>query len=325
MIRFRAGGLRSPFAPDDIDRKLFGEFITPPATKAFEPPPPQERDPICLTSTLTRWPVRDQGVSAMCVPYAAAACIELRRALQAGSTIPDRLSAGFLYWACRRQEHDADEEGVDKGRVSFGDAVRALRDTGICSIDACPDALGVSAPSRVALATATRFPKLAGAVRRFPGKAPEGDEADKMMRHIIDIMLFELRQKYPVGLGFPIYPTNGNSTNWNDAGEGNGTVQFPFDPDPKCHIGGHAVCVTGFQPSADEESGGGYFLFRNSVGRDFAIRHAIPGLTGYGDGRVSISDIQRHAWGFFTLRGDNCIVTGALTVAAESAHSEQPV
>jgi len=307
MTRYHAGGLTAPSGHPLIGwNEIQSETIR---EQGDGQPIPSihadERKSIPdLISGLTSWPIRDQGSSQMCVAYAVAACLELQEALEMGRKIPSRLSAGFLYWASRQEVPDPDQEGVDQGCISFGGAVRALRHQGICSVTACPDALGLSTPSDAAREAALKvaIPNLAGAVRRFPGRKPEGADAAVIMKNLIDLIMAELFKKRPVALGFPIYRTTGGSTNWNDAGETDGTIRFPFEPDPASHQGGHAVCIVGFRPSDEPDAGGGFFRFRNSNGSGFDTRHAIPGVTGYGYGRVSISDVIAHTWGVFTLR-----------------------
>ena len=62
--------------------------------------------------------------------------------------------------------------------------------------------------------------------------------------------------------------------------------------------GGHAVCVVGFVPDADETTGG-YFIFRNSwgtgaFGRRLPVRGSHAPERGYG--QISATYVEKFLW-----------------------------
>ena len=65
---------------------------------------------------------------------------------------------------------------------------------------------------------------------------------------------------------------------------------------------GHAVCVTGFVPDANEATGG-YFIFRNSWGAGWASGAPVAGRrspeVGYGE--VSATYVDRYLWEWCAL------------------------
>ena len=271
-------------------RMAQGQAIT------VQPQPSRPTTPIDLRTGITSWPVRDQGRSMLCVGYAVGACIELANAWAALSPEPQPLSAGYLYWAMRQHKPSGFIENWDNGGTRFDCAVAALAEEGICPLAKCPDALGPIDPTQAAKDAAERLTCLHGAVSRVPGQPAIGDDAAYVMPHIADLAIAELQAKRPVAMGFPVYPTQGGSTNWNDAGLDDGTLNFPLPPGSHGYVGGHAVCIVGFVPDD-----GGYFVFRNSQGSDFGRTHAILGVTGFGYGRISVENTKMYCWDYFTL------------------------
>ena len=77
-----------------------------------------------------------------------------------------------------------------------------------------------------------------------------------------------LAQGRPVAIAVPVFArADGSSaTNWSSAIT-SGEVLDPFSD--RVFAGGHAVCVVGFQPDP-AEANGGWFIFRNSVGGNWA-------------------------------------------------------
>ena len=258
---------------------------------------------IHLAEKVTGWPVRDQGESRMCVAYAVGAAIELQLALgQDPPPPPAPLSAGYLYWAMRNHPPPGGVPGWDGGSTRFECAVDALGAEGICPLDICPDALHGQPPPTDALSRAGRMVDLRSAVSEVPGQPPVGQDGAAVIRDFANLVIAELKAQRPVCMGFPVTATPNGSTNWNDAGERDGTVMYAPTAGLSDYTGGHAVCIVGFMPDATPDNQGGYFLFKNSLGPDFGARRAIPGVTGNGYGRISLRDAWRHCWDYFTLQ-----------------------
>jgi hypothetical protein len=111
----------------------------------------------------------------------------------------------------------------------------------------------------------------------------------------------------PVAIALPEFPRSPGSatTNWNNATSwGSGIVADPppglvlHDPDNPAGTG-HAVCIVGFQQDRDRP--GGWFLFRNSLGGDWAnsvdlTRSNPPHVPAPGYGAISADHIERYCW-----------------------------
>src|SRR5262249_2734213 len=118
-----------------------------------------------------------------------------------------------------------------------------------------------------------------------------------------------LAKKRPVAIAIPVFysTTDPLETNWDNPSTTNsGQVIDPIEPDwmPRDPDGpihappGHAVCVIGFQPD-HKESTGGWFIFRNSRGINWAghietenVEPAIVPALGYG--AISATNVERY-------------------------------
>jgi hypothetical protein len=252
------------------------------------------------------WTARNQLARNSCIAFVTVACFELARALaqKKRPASPARLSAGFLYAAIRQNPPATLPEGWASGGVGFIDAYHAFSAFGLCPIALCPDdvpPLWPLPPDALSAASKDIPRKLYPPVSHQPGDAPTGLDDIEIARKLNIIILDELARNRPVGISFPKYATGQYSTNWEDAGQSDGTLHFPGDADIDGHLGGHAVCVTGFEPSADAAAEGGYFIFRDSAGVSFP-RHRLLGITGDGYGRVSLRDMRLHFWDVLLLR-----------------------
>ena len=104
-----------------------------------------------------------------------------------------------------------------------------------------------------------------------------------------------------VAISVPVFADplnlNSGSNNWNTAvGVNYGLVINP--PPTSVVVGGHAVCVVGFEPDSSDP-GGGRFIFRNSWGTDWAADAPNPEFSkaperGYG--QISASYLDRFLW-----------------------------
>lgn len=296
-----------------------GSLRPRPSTCLANPPPTTAVDasqgPVNLLDGIATWPVRDQAGSMMCIAYAAIACLELSIARAGKTAQPQQLSAGFLYWAMRAQKRPDDDRPLqwEEGGATFHDAALALQECGYCPISLCPDTWAPwSKPTPEAIdygrSKAASVGSCATGFRpKEAFKAPSGAELDANLNAYI---LEDLHNGKPVGVAFPIYVDAYGTSYWDLAGERDGTLQFPGDTGKRDSLGGHAVCIVGYQPDTrtPEKTGGGYFIFRNSASRGFAPEPEIDAsgnsVTGAGDGygRVSLVDTQRHCWDLFRLQ-----------------------
>jgi hypothetical protein len=278
---------------------------------AAVPPPPglegQDNINLLKKAPYERWFIPDQRPRQTCVAYAAAACIELLSASHGADFEP--LSAQFLYWYMRTTEGAAAPKSdrppgwVDGAtRLSYAKAV--LENYGICREAVCrsglePDLpLEGRPPSNEAKEEAAKY-RLMSDHRDFKDvKRPAG-----IARGIYKL----LAAGRPVAIALPEFPRSPGSatTNWNNATSwGSGIVADPppglvlHDPDNPAGTG-HAVCIVGFQQDRDRP--GGWFLFRNSLGGDWAnsvdlTRSNPPHVPAPGYGAISADHIERYCW-----------------------------
>jgi hypothetical protein len=112
-----------------------------------------------------------------------------------------------------------------------------------------------------------------------------------------------LAQGRPVAIAVPVYSqADGSSvTNWS-SGITSGEVIDPYSN--RVLAGGHAVCVVAFQPDPTE-SGGGWFIFRNSVGLNWASGNQPTGdpprVPAHGYGAISATYVEGFCWEFLSL------------------------
>ena len=142
-------------------------------------------------------------------------------------------------------------------------------------------------------------------VRPDSEPAPENDACHtggRLARRVVAL----LAARCPVAAGFPALPHDSGFTNWTlPSARRRGVILCPEDDGappfgaPSMAAGGHVVCITGFRPD-DEEPSGGWFVFRNSWGLDFASEAAAttgplaPPARGYG--LMSASHVDRYCW-----------------------------
>lgn len=254
-------------------------------TAANLPPPPVSGGRIDVRRG--SWAVKDQGNRGTCVAFAVTACREF-------SWGAGRLSEQFMYWATKTKTADP-APGVDGTHIRF--AKDALSRLGVCDdvlwpYSGVPNAANVSYE---ALPHVPSAPAQADALTRrlnttVPTSVPPGTAAQVLWDALNT-------SRGPVAISLPVIQSPGSAThNWNSplailAGE----VGDPFMTG-LC-IGGHAVCVTGFEPDP-HESMGGYFVIRNSWGGRWGTSLPAGGYFGpeLGYGQVSASYVNDYLW-----------------------------
>jgi hypothetical protein len=250
-----------------------------------------------------RWFIPDQRPRQTCVAYAAAACIELLQARHGAHFEP--LSAQFLYWYMRTQAPEKDRPpGWAEGATRLSYAKAVLEEYGICREAVCPSGIEPDLPlegrqpSNNAQKEAAKF-RITSDHQDFRGaKRPA-----KIAYGIYEL----LAAGRPVAIALPEFPRSPGSTitNWNNPTSwGSGIVADPppgsVSHDPDNPPGpGHAVCIVGFQQ--DPDRAGGWFLFRNSLGGDWAnsvdpTRPHPPQVAAPGYGAISADHIERYCW-----------------------------
>ena len=231
-----------------------------------------------------KWPIRDQGARGTCVAFAMVACREYIEFSRKGDYLP--LSEQFLYWGAKRKDQRPHLSGTF---IRY--ATLACSDYGICEGKHWPynkDVLtgnetheGDQSPSDQALEDARS--RIYTDKRAIKGQ--DSGNAEKLL-------LALQSSQHPIPISVPVFKDEGEeSDNWTtDVTLTSGKV---LDPPPTSEVvGGHAVCVTGWIPHKSELLGG-FFVFRNSWGKDWATN---PPNRPRGYGIISASYIDRYLW-----------------------------
>ncbi len=243
------------------------------------------------------WPVRDQKLNPTCVGFAAGGAIE-RAWMPPAAAAPTQLSAVFLYnRSVLRIPANRQPPGAAQGASRLEAARAAMIADGICLEPVWSDgqphdtepsdaAKQAAAPNRTDRLIHLELSPLR--VQR-PGNAA---------RIAFDL----LSQGLPVAIALPLFrdPKAGvGRDNWNILS----AVKTGKVADKQ--IGweqlemGHAVCVLAFQPDPQEPAGG-WFIFRNSVGDDWAKNPNLltqgPRVPARGWGALSATMVNEHAW-----------------------------
>jgi C1A family cysteine protease len=188
-------------------------------------------------------PTRDQAHRGTCVAHAALAALENLRTSQSAY---NDMSEQFLYWDCKRNDGMPAVEGT-----FLGVAVPLLQNDGCCFETTWPynpnpvagnegqDPPPPTAPTQASGNTIATFRQLAPTSVR-------------------DIKL-ELVRGRCAAFSIPVF----NSWYQNAAVAASGDIVLPFPGEAV--VGGHAMCICGYEDSAaDEPVGGGRFILRNS-------------------------------------------------------------
>lgn len=241
-----------------------------------------------------RWPVRDQMARGTCVAFALAACRESHDLVISGNYALD-LSEQFLYWATKQRDPNRSNEGTF---LRFG--AEALEHEGICEMNDWPysgnlnlsnithEAPGVD-PSPTAFSNAGKW-RYAARTRTASNVGSTGNAQTVLS------LLHQFQR--PVAITLPVFydPVTGQGNNWQTP------TAFSYgivsnNPPGALPLKGHAVCVIGFVQDWTEPTGG-YFIFRNSWGSDWAT-HA-PSTYSYspavGYGQVPATYVDRQVW-----------------------------
>jgi len=224
-------------------------------------------------------PVRDQGHHrGTCVAFACIAVYEHYLKLQ---NKYQHMSEEFLYWDCKENDQDPDEE-----RTWIGVAMELLQRDGCClestwpyNPTPIPGNFGQGPPPDGAVAEALGF----RVTTIQPIKATS----------IIDIKS-ELARNRCVAFSIPAF----KSWVYNEEVQRTGEIVNPIPNEPQMtddsgHLLGHAMCFAGYEDIPEEpDLGGGKFYIRNSWDGYWATEPVL-GKVGYGT--IPYSFIMRFA------------------------------
>jgi hypothetical protein len=203
-------------------------------------------------------PIRDQSRRSTCVAFAALAAYEHYLSRQATDV---DLSEQFLYWNCKRND------GYPGRGTWLHIAFEMLRREGCCLEDTWPYQRteiagneGQGPPPAGAQVQALSYRPLS-----YLNLAPN---AVRDLKTVLD-------GGHCVSFAVPVY----NSLMLNAQAKKTGNIPNPVPGE--IPVGGHAMCLVGYQDAPAEAGlGGGRFLLRNSWGKAFGF--ASPFGAGYG-------------------------------------------
>lgn len=246
------------------------------------------------------WPIlHDQGDRQTCIAFAVTACLELLRAGQSGAFAS--LSPQFVYWHMRTGKWPPPlPPGWEDGATKLSHAQQVLATYGFCSWQACPSDSSLPPGACLEGPEPSAAAKAEGAAHLVTHGVYQPEQVPGIARQVYD----QLAQDRPVAIAIPVYsPSDGSAlTNWNVA-MSSGEVVDPYKDEFRVFNSGHAVCVVGFQPDP-LEPGGGWFIFRNSIGLNWASGlwdgDDAPRIPGRGYGAISATYVEGYCWEFFS-------------------------
>lgn len=270
--------------------------------------------PIRLDASVSlQWPPRDQFGRGTCVAFATLAAVELHRALR-DDMPPERLSEQFLHDRMTTAHilPEAEAAHLPQGGVLLRQALHALEEDGVVRSELAPykpvaASANGSDGARVAalLAMGTRiecraYGTIGSPQSLDPARIDQIHPGQMTAQRILDFLKLGL----PVAIGVPLFQHPNGHSNWVlPAALRSGVVQCPDDahapPLEGPRADGHVVCITGFVPVPADPLGG-WFVFRNSWGLDFAshsttaAKNLTAGLRGFG--LISATHVNNYCW-----------------------------
>jgi hypothetical protein len=237
------------------------------------------------------WPVKDQGARGTCVAFSMVACRE--HLLHSTSGARD-LSEQYLFWAIKTSTADptptADGTWIEFARDAFAS-------DGTCVSPLWPYVGAIL--GTVTHATATDPSSAAhGDALKWKYLAATYHSSTSMSGNAARVIGAMQAAQRPVAISLPVFG-NANqpgADNWNTAvGIAYGRVLDP--PPTSVVVGGHAVCITGFEPDPSEPAGG-WFILRNSWGT-IVWANSLPATPPYvapenGYGQISATYVDKY-------------------------------
>jgi hypothetical protein len=239
------------------------------------------------------WPVRDQGQRGTCVAFGTAALRELLMCEQANS-LRD-VCEQFLYWDIKTNSPDP-QKSTDGTWIEF--AFESLGRAGICPEATWPynpvlNSANISqgGPGAPPVGAASQAALWAVPASLYHTVSATSGNAQLVLDALV-------KNGLPVAISLPVFsdPLLPQADNWStSAGWLFGNVLDP--PPTSIVVGGHCVCVTGFQPDAAEPLGG-YFVIRNSWSTQWGAQLPLAGHHGpeAGYGQVSATYVDKFLW-----------------------------
>jgi C1A family cysteine protease len=289
---FRAAAVPSTFdksVAGDTFQYPLGAWITP--VTARMPPlvalaETDQRPDATATSSLSyisrMHAIKHQGKRNTCVAFASIAVLEFYLTM---SDMYQSMSEQFTYYICKQLDGSRNKSGT---KMQF--AFRGLLANGCCTESDWPyspdqppaDNEADGPPPPTAVADAQTY-------REQGYSLPAGPASSSQ---ICDI----LRGGQCVAFTLPLFPSSYGNPQVKSTGD------FVNPVPGERSIGGHALCIVGFQDSPnDSANAGGRFIVRNSWGagpEDWAP-HSTTGTPGYGT--ISYYYVEQYAEEVYTI------------------------
>ncbi|HBF34033.1 TPA: hypothetical protein DDW35_05670, partial [Candidatus Sumerlaeota bacterium] len=202
-----------------------------------------------VNHALSMSPVRDQGTRGTCVAFTSCAMREFHLSSSAD------LSEQFFFWACKQRDHAPEDEGT-----TFISAARAMQEAGTCPENVWPY---ISTPDADANAeTPPSGAEEEAAKFCWPTAGQLALQLDTIKRILAGADGIPAQ---PVGIGVLVFESSFFSSDVARSGR----ITLPFRNEP--NVGGHALCVVGYQDDTSVP-GGGYLIIRNSWGERWGVQ-----------------------------------------------------
>jgi hypothetical protein len=261
------------------------------------------------------WALRNQNYQPTCIAEAVVACIELMN-IHAPTCASDdplvvsRFSVRFLYQQMREMgdPNPAMQRPVKewkRGYTRLANAKDALAERGICPETMWPDEGDLHQPPTKQVAEHAKT----HCIQTMKHEWYQHEQSRP--RGVAKLIVEELCAGRPVAIALPAYADwqdQSGPNNWTRASVLlTGHVTDPSPRDKPVKRSGHAVCIVGFLPNskilplANQDKLGGRFVFRNSLGEDFASLPP-PSTLARGYGTISASHVETHCWELLSLK-----------------------
>ena len=265
--------------------------------------PPQNR----LMNIISSWPAKFQDPSrGTCTAFNfLAQCEYLNKPVPAPKP-QERFSEEYLYSKMRRELHDMAPPNSDTGATYLDQAIVAMQRFGLCPENRLSHQGRKKHPAWSVKDTSKIEQQLSHhwlQDRAYYYWRPSIDDLFDPMPFDIDLVAQLIwRLDIPISISMPIYP-DGDILPWSfGVGADTGVIPEPlanWQETPIDKLSGHSVCLVG---AVEDETapGGGWFIFRNSWGPDFAARRtevkALKDILHPGYGALSFAHVQQHCW-----------------------------
>jgi len=222
---------------------------------------------VMLTKKLTK--VKDQGpFRGTCVAHTAAALLEFELIYNGLATRKLDLSEQYLYWACKQIDGAQNDEGtfIEYAMKVLLDGVKEEYPGGVCKEQDWPyNTVSITGNQSQGPPPA----KATKVMKGQKGRIYTISGATDLKATSIKDLKGALADNHCVGLSVYTYHFWTDHYTWRE-----GIISLPFRIKPD---GAHAICLVGYKDN-DSTHSDGYFIFKNSWGRNWGAGRPDPGF-----------------------------------------------